>query len=205
MSSVRLAGEIRIALSSPRPTDFIPELTASIHSYVAELSSFSTNASATGLDETLQQMLHDKIDQQSIPHIQLVLAALDALDKTVSTESIILTWFDMLLRPSLKSRTLPPASQKHTRNVVLRALHDPSPSKQEIVAGFQDRIMQLYLLDTSSISSGDELVEKMSWKEAERLQGISYKSNLETILVDFFEINPQVNSVLPTDSHLFAH
>lgn len=190
--SAQLGDKLRTALESPRPTDFIPDIADFIHTHVAELSSFSSEASALDFDGVLQKTLHEDVDQQSMQHIHLVLATLDALNQIISTQSIISTWFDLLLRPSLKNRPLPANAQAHVRNIVLRAMGESSVSNQESVFGFRNRIMELYLLDTRNISSGDELVEKMKLKESERLQAAHYKSNLETILEDFSISNAKV-------------
>ena len=191
-----LSTQLRLLLESSSDPISTNDLLARVDSFVLECSA-SPEASALlhQLEEELQRVYDDALWHALFPQAELFLAFLYHLRPVLPSLSIISTWFDLVLRPTLREPKVPLSTANHAKELIISALdpgnnfsgaEDGSPEadkQKERVGDFRRRLMDLYLLDAYNESSGDDVLEWAELDEDQRENKACWKSNLEDVLV----------------------
>ncbi|KAI1795805.1 hypothetical protein LXA43DRAFT_989612 [Ganoderma leucocontextum] len=191
-----ISAQLRLLLeSSPDPVS-TNDLLARVDSFVLECSASPEPSTLLyQLEEELQGIYDDLLCHALFPQAELFLAFLYHLRPVLSSSSIISTWFDLVLRPTLREPKLPLSAVNHAKELIISAL-DPGSNfsdaedgsleakkQKERVGDFRRRLMDLYLLDAHNESSGDDVLEWAELDQDQREKKACWKSNLEDVLV----------------------
>jgi hypothetical protein len=110
----------------------------------------------------------------------------------LSSTSIIATWWDLVLRPSLRDAKLPRTAVTYAKDLALIALERPDDGNPEKQKDFRRRLLDLYLLDAFNEASGDDIIEWAELPAEDRYRRAMWKSNLEDVLIRFGLDQPEV-------------
>ncbi|KAG8886937.1 hypothetical protein FRB98_000765 [Tulasnella sp. 332] len=195
-SVLNIANQIRQYVSGKDST-----LAACI-SAAAAFASESTPKDVEDLEDLLQEIYMSSVDQTNIPQFAGFISTMHALLPVLPAASIITTWFDILLRVSLRTPQLPRHAARRARELVLHGLDDEAHPK---TASFRRMIIDLYLSGASRDSSGDEALEDVALDSAEQQKQRCWKQNLEeTLLADAVRY-PQALFTQIDDAFQFPH
>jgi hypothetical protein len=149
--------ELKSALGTPTA---LPTVLAVINEYVANVSSFSRDSlapSPAATSDALFDVFHSDFDHSSPAHLAVFIFALHAIAKVLPTSSLISSWFETLLLPALKQSDIPFAVLQAVQSLILRALTNPDSGSQDKTYEFRNRILELYLNETPSVFSAEDL------------------------------------------------
>lgn len=203
--------QLRLALESS--SDALPakELNARVETFAKERPD---PALLQQLEDELQAIYDDVLGHFIISQAEIFLAFIYHLRTVLPSCSIISTWFDLVLRPTLREPRLSPPAVEYAKGLILTAL-DPDRNlpdagdgsvdldkMKERVGDFRRRLMDFYLLDAFNESSGDDVLEWADLSLEEREKKGCWKANLEDILVRVGLERPKVSTqsshVVPT-------
>ncbi|TBU50853.1 hypothetical protein BD309DRAFT_1025514 [Dichomitus squalens] len=193
-----LCTQLRLLLESSPDAISINEILARVDSFVLECSA-SQEASTLlyQLEVELEAVYDEVLCHALFPRVELFLAFLYHLRPVLPSIAIISTWFDLVLRPTLREPKLPLPAVNYAKELIITALDpgnnfsysdaedaDSEADKQkERVGDFRRRLVDLYLLDAYNESSGDDVLEWAELDQDQRERKACWKSNLEDILV----------------------
>ncbi|KAI6150545.1 hypothetical protein BKA82DRAFT_122189 [Pisolithus tinctorius] len=204
MSIAALTHQIRLSLEDPANIVRREQLGGAVDDFVkAPLD--EPEVILFQLEEELQTTYNDVVDHTSLAHIEIFLGVLHGLRSLLSSTSIISTWFDVVLRPALREPKLPTTSANHAKELIVSAATHVDERHPDKVSEFRRRLLELYLLDTSVESSGDDILEWTELDQNLRDKKHQWKSNLEDTLVKFGlqctrELMDEVHSAFETPS-----
>lgn len=152
----------------------------------------STPEQVSELEEYLQEII-PSVDQHPHSDVRQFSTFIDALHillRVLPPESIITTWFDLVLRSAFRSAGLSRESVRQAKELVLHGLSDAEGRKTR---SFRRMLVDLYLHDVSNIeSSKDDVIEHVGLDPAEQMRQKCWKANLEeTLLADAIQ-RPEV-------------
>ncbi|KAI0647121.1 hypothetical protein C8Q79DRAFT_1000140 [Trametes meyenii] len=198
-----LCAHLRLLLDASPDAVSLNELLARVDAFVLECSaSPEQGALLHQLEDELQVIYDDVVGHALFPQAELFLAFLYHLRPVLSSSSIISTWFDLVLRPTLREPKLPLPAVNYAKELIISAL-DPGSNfsaesdpvemekQKERVGDFRRRLMDLYLLDAYNESSGDDVLEWAELDEEQREKKACWKANLEDVLVRVALERPQ--------------
>ncbi|KAF9246273.1 hypothetical protein BU15DRAFT_70380 [Melanogaster broomeanus] len=186
MSVAALSHHLRLALEEPGDIARREQGLSILHEFVVACSSSEEpEAQLLHLEEELQIIHNDIVDHTSLGHTEIFLGVLYRLRPILPSTSVILTWFDLVLRPALREPRLSTTSVNHAKELVIFAAENVDERHPEKVGEFRRRLMDLYLLDAFNEGSGDDLLEWAKLDRKQRDKGSLWKSNLEDVLVRF--------------------
>ena len=203
-----LCSQLRLLLESSPDAISINELLARVDSFVLECSA-SPEASTLlhQLEVELESIYDEVLCHALFPRVELFLAFLYHLRPVLPSAAIISTWFDLVLRPTLREPKLPLPAVNYAKELIITALDPgnnfsyPDPEEgssgtdkqRERVGDFRRRLVDLYLLDAYNESSGDDVLEWAELDQDQRERKACWKSNLEDILVRIGLERPKVS------------
>ncbi|KAI0665193.1 hypothetical protein C8Q70DRAFT_942766 [Cubamyces menziesii] len=199
-----LCAQLRLLLDSAPEAISLNELLARVDTFVLECSSSSDSSVLLHqLEDELQAIYDDVVGHALFPQADIFLAFLYHLRPVLPASSIISTWFDLVLRPTLREPKLPLPAVNYAKELIISAL-DPggnssateedsaeADKQKERVGDFRRRLMDLYLLDAFNESSGDDVLEWAELDEEQREKKACWKANLEDVLVRVALERPQ--------------
>jgi vacuolar-type H+-ATPase subunit I/STV1 len=173
-----LSRRLRILLASCTPNE--------LEKYLSDLDEFTGNL--TEHDATLhafEKELHSAHDAlvADAAQIEIFVAVLHRLIHALSSTSIIMSWWDLCLRPALREPKHSVVTVRRARELVLAALHNPSTQYSKLVSKFRQQLMELYLLDALNEGSGEDILAWAERDQKDRAVIKSWKDNLEAILI----------------------
>ncbi|TFK92128.1 hypothetical protein K466DRAFT_481303 [Polyporus arcularius HHB13444] len=191
-----LCAQLRLLLESSPDAITLDELLTRVAAFVVACSeSADSGALRRELEDELQVIYDDVLGHAFFPQAEVFLAVLYHLRPVLPSHSIISTWFELVLRPTLREPKLPLSVVDHAKELILYAL-DPrnnfsdseegstdAEKQKERVGDFRRRLMDLYLLDAFNESSGEDVLEWAELSEEERERKACWKANLEDVLV----------------------
>ncbi|KAI8998572.1 hypothetical protein BD414DRAFT_533409 [Trametes punicea] len=198
-----LCAQLRLVLDSSPEATSLNELLTRVDSFVIECSTSPDSATLLHqLEDELQVIYDDDVGHALFPQAEIFLAFLYHLRPVLPSTSIISTWFDLVLRPTLREPKLPLPAVNYAKELVISALDPDSPSsaqddsvdsekQKERIGDFRRRLMDLYLLDALNDSSGDDVLEWAELDEEQREKKACWKANLEDVLVRVALERPQ--------------
>ncbi len=203
-----LCTQLRLLLESSPDAITLDELLTRVAAFVVACSeSADSGALRRELEDELQVIYDDVLGHAFFPQAEVFLAVLYHLRPVLPSHSIISTWFELVLRPTLREPKLPLSVVDHAKELILYAL-DPrnnfsdseegstdAEKQKERVGDFRRRLMDLYLLDAFNESSGEDVLEWAELSEEERERKACWKANLEDVLVRVGLQRPQVSYV----------
>ena len=202
-----LCAQLRLLLDSAPEAISLNELLARVDTFVLECSaSPDSSVLLHQLEDELQAIYDDVVGHALFPQADIFLAFLYHLRPVLPASSIISTWFDLVLRPTLREPKLPLPAVNYAKELIISAL-DPggnfsatdedsaeAEKQKERVGDFRRRLMDLYLLDAFNESSGDDVLEWAELDEEQREKKACWKANLEDVLVRVALERPQVRA-----------
>ncbi|KAI0636896.1 hypothetical protein C8Q77DRAFT_1215790 [Trametes polyzona] len=199
-----LCAQLRLVLDASPEAISISELLAKVDTFVIECSAApDAGTLLRQLEDELQVIYDDVVGHALFPQAEIFLAFLYHLRPILPSGSIISTWFDLVLRPTLREPKLPLPAVNYAKELILSALDpgsnyspdgdDPEEAEKqkERVGNFRRRLMELYLLDAFNESSGDDVLEWAELDEVQREKKACWKANLEDVLVRVALERPQ--------------
>ncbi|KAI0831375.1 hypothetical protein BC628DRAFT_1311767 [Trametes gibbosa] len=191
-----LCTQLKLLLEASPEALSTNELHAEVDAFVLECSaSPEANALLHQLEDELQTIYDDVVGHALVPQAEVFLAFLYRLRPVLPSSSIISTWFDLVLRPTLREPKLSLPAVNYAKELIISAL-DPGSNfsaaeedsaevekQKERVGNFRRRLMDLYLLDAYNESSGDDVLEWAELDEVQREKKACWKANLEDVLV----------------------
>ncbi|KAJ2976058.1 hypothetical protein NUW54_g11633 [Trametes sanguinea] len=198
-STTELCAQLRLLLDGSPDAISLSELLARVDAFVIECSASPDSAALLHqLEDELQVIYDDVVGHALFPHAEIFLAFLFHLRPVLPSKSIISTWFDLVLRPTLREPKLPLPAVNYAKELIIAALDPGSPEdsaeaekQKERVGDFRRRLMDLYLLDAFNESSGDDVLEWAELDEEQREKKACWKANLEDVLVRVALERPQ--------------
>ncbi|KAH9856954.1 hypothetical protein C2E23DRAFT_806091 [Lenzites betulinus] len=199
-----LCSQLRLLLEASPDALSTNELHAEVDAFVLTCSaSPEAGALLHQLEDELQTIYDDVVGHALVPQAEMFLAFLYRLRPVLPSSSIISTWFDLVLRPTLREPKLPLPAVNYAKELIISAL-DPGSNfsaaeedsaevekQKERVGDFRRRLMDLYLLDAYNESSGDDVLEWAELDEVQREKKACWKANLEDVLVKVALERPQ--------------
>ena len=143
--------------------------------------------------ENLQHLYISSVDHSDLGQFSGFLTLLHALLPVLPT-SIITSWFDLALRPALRTPKLMRGTISKAKELVI---HGMSTVEEHKTQEFRKRIVDLYLLDVFSDSSGEDAVERATMDAEERDRQRCWKLHLEEILLQDGIMRPKVSNLNP--------
>ncbi|KAI0780854.1 Hamartin protein-domain-containing protein [Trametes elegans] len=199
-----LCAQLRLLLDASPDAVSLSELLARVDAFVLECSASPEAGSLLHqLEDELQVIYDDDVGHALFPQAEIFLAFLYHLRPVLPSSSIISTWFDLVLRPTLREPKLPLPAVNYAKELIISALDpgsnfsatevDPAEveKQRERVGDFRRRLMDLYLLDAFNESSGDDVLEWAELDEKQREKKACWKANLEDVLVRVALERPQ--------------
>ncbi|KAF5391254.1 hypothetical protein D9757_001967 [Collybiopsis confluens] len=150
-------------------------------------------AFSTQLELELSTIHSEFLDHSVLYHAQVLLAVLYHLRERLTPSTIITFWFDIVLRPALRTEKLATVSVGHAKELILCAMRERTEEEsqyREKINEFRTRLFDLYLLDTLNEGSQDDLLEWTELDVAQREKKAFWKDNLEDILLKFADMCP---------------
>ena len=188
MSVPAVFRQVRSLLGGSADAPQLAEVLSIVDSFVAEcFASAEQDVLLHNLDDELQAIHHELVDHSSFGQTEIFLSVLYHLRSVLSSASIIITWFDLVLRPALREPKLPTAAVNHAKDLIICALEGTENSDK--VPEFRRRLLDLYLFD----ASGDDVLEWADLDQEQRDKRMHWKSNLEDLLVKFGLERPAVS------------
>lgn len=204
MVSSDIARQLRLLLNTSPDAPPLSSFLQTVDAFVAEcVGSPDAPTLMSQLEEELQTIYHDVIDHSVFPQVKIFLSVLYHLRPILPPLSIILTWFELVLRPALREPKLPVEAVNHAKDVITTAL-DPrhrirdavTPETQKTdgkIKEFRRRLMDLYLLDAYNETSGEDVLEWAELDDGQKERKACWKANLEDVLVRVGLQRPQVS------------
>lgn len=143
------------------------------------------------LEEELQEICREGLVYATLESTDIFLSILHHLGPILPPTSVI-SWFDLVLRPSLREPKLPTQAVNHAKELIISCLHKANGSYAEKIKNFRRRLMELYLLDAFNDGSGVDILEWAELSHEDRHKKTHWKHNLEDILLRFGNERPEV-------------
>ncbi|TRM61869.1 hypothetical protein BD626DRAFT_500788 [Schizophyllum amplum] len=178
MSLANISRQLRAIATQPADAFALSELLVTVDDFVVAC----TPELVLELEEELQTINAEEVDHTILYHIQVFLAVLSHLESVLSADSIISSWFDLILRPALREAKLSTASVDQAKELVLAALRKADDASYDKVCSFRRRLLDLYLGATFN-EAGDDVLEWAELDEREKDRCAVWKSNLEDVLL----------------------
>ena len=189
-----ISRQLRLYLEGSPQALSAQEVYALVDNFVSDCNaSEKPEVSICTLENELQ-VIRDTLDLGECVQTEALLSVLRHLEPVLSSTSLISTWFDLVLRPSLREPRLSHKAITETKDLVVLALEKPDNKHPEIQGEFRRRILDLYLLDASNEASAEDLLDWADLPREQRDQRKVWKENLEDILVVFGMDQPEVRS-----------
>jgi hypothetical protein len=163
---------------------------------IASLRKIASNESqgiVAEVADNLQHIYITSVDHSDLRQFSGFLSLLHALLPSLPPSSIISSWWDLALRPALRTPKLNQLSVSQAKELVL---HGMSGGEESKASEFRRRIVDLYLLDVLSDSSGDDAVETAKMEAEEQELRRCWKMHLEGILLSDGIRRPKVRSAM---------
>lgn len=187
MSIAALSHQIRLSLDDPKVSALREQALNLVDEFgAAHASSDEPEDLHFQLEEELQCIHNDVVDHTVLGHMEIFLAVLYHLRSLLSSTSVISTWFDLVLRSALREPKLPTPSVNYAKEIVISAAKNVDDRYPEKVPEFRKRLLELYLHDGFSETSGDDVLEWAGLDRTQKDKRSLWKSNLEDILVKFY-------------------
>jgi len=155
MSVPAVFRQVRSLLGGSADAPQLAEVLSIVDSFVAEcFASAEQDVLLHNLDDELQAIHHELVDHSSFGQTEIFLSVLYHFRSVLSSASIIITWFDLVLRPALREPKLPTAAVNHAKDLIICALEGTENSDR--VPEFRRRLLDLYLFD----ASGDDVLDR---------------------------------------------
>lgn len=201
-----LCTQLRLLLEASPDAITLKELLEQVESFVVACSeSPDSGAIRRELEDQLQVIYDEVLGHAFFSQAEVFLAVLYHLRPVLPSHSIISTWFDLVLRPTLREPKLPLPVVNYAKELIIYAL-DPANNfsdseegstdaekQRERVGDFRRRLMDLYLLDAYNESSGEDVLEWAELSEEQRERKACWKTNLEDVLVKVGLQRPKVS------------
>ena len=149
---------------------------------------------ARSLLTSLEDLYHQVLDHAVFHQVEVFLTVLYHLRIVIPVGLIVSTWFDLVLRPALREPKLSTATVSFAKKLVLVGLVTFDEENTSKTKDFRRRLLDLYLLDAHSESSGEDALEWAELDKVSREKKECWKSNLEDILITFGMKCPQVGT-----------
>lgn len=146
-------------------------------------------AEVTQLEPRLQIIYNSST---SIAPLDLFVEILYITREHLTPDSIIKTWWDLVLRPALSRAHMPRAVIRHAIEVAMVGLSEGE-------TGFRRLLVGLFILGVPSLNSVEEAIESVSMSDEEKTQTAQWKESLIEILTKDAERHPKVCT------HAWAH
>lgn len=143
-------------------------------------------AEVTQLEPRLQIIYNSK---PSITPLDLFVEVLYIIREHLTPESIIRTWWDLVLRPALRRAHMPRLIIRHAIEVVMVGLSEGE-------TGFRRLLLGSFILGVPSINSVEEAIESVAMSEDEKSQIVRWKEGLIDILTEDVERHPKAGTVV---------
>lgn len=145
--------------------------------------------------------IHREVGHELTPRqTEIFLAVLYHLRTILSPISIIISWFDLVLRPALREPRLPLVALHEASDLVVLALEIDTDDEEvhAKVSAFRRQLVHLYLLDAFNEGSGDDVITRAELDELSREKKERWKLNLEGILLKHGIHQPGVSALSST-------
>ena len=149
---------------------------------------------AKSLLASLEDLYHQVLDHAVFHQVEAFLTVLYHLRIVIPAGSIVSTWFDLVLRPALREPKLSTPTVRFAKELVIIGLVTFDEENTSRTKDFRRRLLDLYLLDAHSESSGEDALEWAELDKVSREKRECWKSNLEDVLIAFGMKCPQVGT-----------
>ncbi|KAK0240261.1 hypothetical protein EDD85DRAFT_927358 [Armillaria nabsnona] len=178
-----LFSQIRLVLEGSQGAPSQLELIGTIDEFVHAVDPDSVPSA--DIEEELQTIHRDVADHSSPRQAEGFLAILYHLRPLLSSASVILLWFDLILRPALREPKLSTNAIDNATDLIVSALRNEDNTHQQKSDDFRQRIVDYYLLDAFNEGSGDDMILWAELDKSEKERQKCWKTNLENILLKF--------------------
>jgi hypothetical protein len=194
MTDADLAKHVQTLLSSPSNQDAWNQCIDFVNAKVIEISSAQNPQDRRiEFEDELQTICDDVLDHSQPHHLQVFLNILHNASPILPSSSLTSHWFMLVLRPALREPHLPLNARDRAKELVLLGLDGSRVNDDKDAAlEFRRRIANLYLQDTFNEFNGDDVFDFAELDEHQRQSAITWKSNLEDILLQFGLSRPDV-------------
>ncbi|PCH38043.1 hypothetical protein WOLCODRAFT_114704 [Wolfiporia cocos MD-104 SS10] len=202
MAAADLSRPLRLLLESAPEAPSLNTLLTLVDAYALEVpASPNPRKVLTALEDELEEIYNEAIDPESLNHMEIFIEVLYHLKSILPPSSLILTWFDLILKRGLREPRLPLPAVECTKELIMATLNpdfdtdfivedsseegkqEERERQREKVGGFRRRLMDYYLLDAYNESSDTDALEWAGLDEVERERRSSWKTNLGDVLV----------------------
>ncbi|KAG7452630.1 uncharacterized protein BT62DRAFT_880086 [Guyanagaster necrorhizus] len=178
-----LFSEIRLVLEGSIGAPSLLELICAIDEFVHVVD--QNSVSSADIEEELQSIHRDVADHSSSRQAEGFLAVLYHLRPLLSSASVILLWFDLILRPALREPKLSTNAIDNATDLIVSSLRNEDNAHQQKSDDFRRRIVDYYLLDAFNEGSGEDIISWAELDESEKDRRKYWKANLENILLKY--------------------
>ncbi len=185
-----LFSQIRLVLEGSQGAPSQLELIGTMDEFVHAVDPDSVPSA--DIEEELQTIHRDVADHSSPRQAEGFLAVLYHLRPLLSSASVILLWFDLILRPALREPKLSTNAIDNATDLIVSALRNEDNTHQQKSDDFRQRIVDYYLLDAFNEGSGDDMILWAELDESEKEGQKCWKTNLENILLKYGTKCPEV-------------
>lgn len=141
-------------------------------------------------EDNLLTVFNEKFDFSDLRRLDLSLRVLDHSKSILNTSSVALMLFEPLLKPAIREPLLPSSAVETAKQYIIEGLRDDEDS-QDMVTGFQRRVVDLFLLGVWN-ESGKDIFSLALLDRGDRGRNSWWKTNLQDILLQFGQSHPKV-------------
>jgi hypothetical protein len=192
-SATDIAWQVRQILEESPDAPSLQQVIDTIDNSVSEWATPSS-LQANSLLGSLEDLYHQVLNHAVFRQVEAFLTVLYHLRIVIPVASIVSTWFELVLRPALREPKLPTSAVGFAKQLVLVALVAFDEENTGKTKDFRRRLLDLYLLDAHSESSGEDALEWAELDKVSRDKKECWKSNLEDVLITFGMKCPQVGT-----------
>ena len=192
-SATDIARQVRQILEGSSDAPSLQDIIDTIDDSASEWATPSS-PQAKSLLASLEDLYHQVLDHAVFHQVEAFLTVLYHLRILIPVGSIVSTWFDLVLRPALRQPKLPTPAVRFAKELVLIGLVTFDEENTNKTKDFRRRLLDLYLLDVHSESSGEDALEWAELDKVSRDKRECWKSNLEDVMITFGMKCPQVGT-----------
>jgi len=124
MSVSDLSRQLRSLLQNPHDTVSTNAFKDKLRDFVLDTSASSsqTKPIVSQLEDDLQRIHKDLLVHGNVKQTEIFLSVLFHIRPLLSPNSVISTWFELVLRPALREPKLPTPAVTHAKELILQAL-----------------------------------------------------------------------------------
>ena len=182
MASTPIAQRLRQVLEKRSDASALPSLLAQVDRFCVDRP--ASEQSLVKLEEELQ-VVHQDFCHSSLHHTEVFLSVLYHLSPALSPNSVISTWWDLVLRRALRIPKLSTAAVNHAKELINVGLQKSDACSTEKTRGFRRRLLDLYLHDAYNEGSAEDILGWSQLDKKQREEKMHWKSNLEDVLLAF--------------------